>query len=890
MNTMMNSGFRRIIATLLSIALVFAFALTKTSFSFGSKVLAEDEEEPEAVAYIAFANTSWSTSIWGPGQGGAANELHITGSGNYTLSATVSTSNRGINGSSVAVIVIEMKNAAEYFPTYAIKLWDLKINGSSVTLPREAPTFEEDDTTTRMNIFNAYVNSIPDSARNYDGDLTNVAPNIFTQEEMNAITGIKTIEVTFSFMEVGAPIDTAYIAYNGSGLSGHYDAGNASYERNTPVVGRGNYTVGLQYSSNTIRSLDNFTAVIVANAATDYPGATIKINSVTLGRYVTTTDPDTGDSITELVLTEIDYQKGYTNDEDGHIRTNLYNSYVASVPSDARSWDGDTTDSTWLCVDPTEFSTAFAEMWVNFDFYPIDARQEVIATLEFEDDADAFYFAGSDASTATATTVGMKNVGNYEVSLDFTDTTNGYATGLKSFSLKVLDGETYYAGWVLQIKEIRINNNSIIMLPLDSTGGFLKTFTYSPNYAYNEENERYEGDTVADIWNTSTADLPDNTRTIDGIKRDASRTIIQEEDLANFDHVENITVAFRFVYAEPVKPVDIDWEEHFEGKTHNFYMGMQMADTYIFRNSWCDVDVLYGLGTEYFDHLYRTDTSTDCGGVFTDVTDVQLSKDGADYEVRLDLAEEDNGFMTSSEFLMLFVSTDIYWDAYAEGRVNVTDVYVMFDGEYLELGEPKFIALDQGKDPDTGAYLYDESGLRFLGIYIQHSYSNFMPILADVPTESIVIGFTVSYNLVEDPTTLIPPTVTFAADQATIGEIGKDVEIKVNVTSENTHLSEDDEIVTVITVTKGNKTYEVTGNKFTPDASGEYVITITATDALGNETTITKSVIVRAATPVTSEDAKDGSSGCGGSMGVSASVMLGVLVLAAAVVLKKKEN
>lgn len=861
MKTKLRLTLRRFFALAVCLMLAFCWAPLQALFSRGTRVSAEGAAGDASVAYLSYTDTSWAVQMDGPGVGGEGNQATVTGAGTYRLSLEVVRNWGNGGGSGITTMYLNITNATQMFPRWAIKLWSLKINGEEVELPREAVTYDENNTTTtRMNIYNEYAPNEYENARSYDDDLTEKANNVFTKEEVGTETfsNIQTVELEFSFMEVGAPIDTAYIAFDGGGLSGHYEPNENSAEVNTYVVGRGTYRAGLEFTSGGITSL-NFAALIVYGAATDYPGACINITKI------------------ELDGEAIEFNKGFTRDEDGHIRMNLYNPYMSSVPSDARSWDGTTTDATWLMVNMEDFArergSEIKSFYIEFEFIPIDAREEVTAYLEYADeDWSALHFVGNENSNAVATSVGMNNVGNYQVSLDFSDTPGGAAEGLSSISLRVVDGETYYAGWVLQITEILINDEMIIVLPEDSaSGGFLKTFTYSLDGE----------DMLCDIYNTAldSANPPVGARTVDGIKRDASFTAIQT--LSDFDYVENITVNFRFVFAEPEEPVNIDWEDHFENQTHNFYMGLQMSESYIFRNAWCDAEG-YGLGSEQFDQLYRTDTETFCGGSFTDALNKQLTEEGENYEVRLDLTEEDLGFMGSSEFYLLFISTDIYWQAYTEGRVTVSDVYLQFDGEYINVEEPMFIAITDGRTEKTNPDNPD--GNDYLGIYLSHNYSNFMPINNPPPTESLVIGFTVSYSLVEDPTTLVPPTVTFDDSMSTLGTVGEEIEVKYSVTSENEHLSENPEFTTVITVMNGTEEVEVVDGKFTPGKEGDYVITVQATDELGNTSTATHTVYVSPA----EDDVSTGGStsvdtgasgGCGSAVGFGGGA-IGVLAVA----------
>lgn len=111
-----------------------------------------------------------------------------------------------------------------------------------------------------------------------------------------------------------------------------YDAGVCH------IDGNGDYTVSVTADTNGFRfdttgdATDqyipaglSFAAVIIKDGETETPNAIITINSVKVDGN-------------EVELTK----KGYTNTEDGAIRSNIYNSYVSddSLPGDARTTDG----------------------------------------------------------------------------------------------------------------------------------------------------------------------------------------------------------------------------------------------------------------------------------------------------------------------------------------------------------------------------------------------------------------------------------------------------------------------------------------------------------------------------------------------------------------------
>ncbi len=125
-----------------------------------------------------------------------------------------------------------------------------------------------------------------------------------------------------------------WIQYNGNNDDKDYmlayDAGVVD------ITGNGQYTVSVTADTNGFRydttgdvnglytpSGCSFSAVIIKDGEKLFPNAIITIDSVVI------------DGKAAELLT-----KNYTNTEDGHIRSNIYNSYVNSPSDDARSVDG----------------------------------------------------------------------------------------------------------------------------------------------------------------------------------------------------------------------------------------------------------------------------------------------------------------------------------------------------------------------------------------------------------------------------------------------------------------------------------------------------------------------------------------------------------------------
>ncbi len=226
--------------------------------------------------------------------------------------------------------------------------------------------------------------SAPDSAAANDNS------DAATEAETEAATAQEVVEVTQAATEavdvedaVDAQSGQAYLAivdsqwwiqYWGSstdnGYMLSYNAGVAD------ITGDGSYTVSVTADTNGFR-LDTtqdandqyipsglaFAAVIIKDGETACPDAIITIDSILIDGE-------------EVEMTA----KGYTNTEEGAIRSNIYNEWVSSPTNDARCADGflykdcDTSspnldnvdDYSAQIVDPASFNSGWTTVEVNF--------------------------------------------------------------------------------------------------------------------------------------------------------------------------------------------------------------------------------------------------------------------------------------------------------------------------------------------------------------------------------------------------------------------------------------------------------------------------------------------------------------------------------------------
>lgn len=167
-------------------------------FMEGVSIPASDDT---AVAWIMYQSSDYSVAYSVGDQydptnmtlGIAAQNVEITGEGTYTVSLDF-TGCGGTRG--VAFSALGIYNGEKFFPGYTITIDEIKINGEVRELSGKDYTCSDDDNCTRVNLYNQWVNKIPDEARRADGDLTDASATILSVKDKEKIN---TIEITFTY-------------------------------------------------------------------------------------------------------------------------------------------------------------------------------------------------------------------------------------------------------------------------------------------------------------------------------------------------------------------------------------------------------------------------------------------------------------------------------------------------------------------------------------------------------------------------------------------------------------------------------------------------------------------------------------------------------------------
>lgn len=95
----------------------------------------------------------------------------------------------------VSFSALGISNGEQLFPGYTYTIDEILINGEAYDMVGKGYTCSDDGKCTRVNLYNGWVNSVPDEARTADGDLTDCSAQIM---QLTDGKRVKTISVTFT--------------------------------------------------------------------------------------------------------------------------------------------------------------------------------------------------------------------------------------------------------------------------------------------------------------------------------------------------------------------------------------------------------------------------------------------------------------------------------------------------------------------------------------------------------------------------------------------------------------------------------------------------------------------------------------------------------------------
>ncbi|NLW89942.1 MAG: glycoside hydrolase family 5 protein [Clostridiaceae bacterium] len=159
-----------------------------------------------AVAWIMFNSNDWTLSysvgdLYDPtskSDGLVATDVEIKGAGTYTVGLDFTGTELGY-ANSTAFSALAIANGELLFPGYLIEIREIKINGGIYQPIAEPFTTSDDGICTRVNLYNGWVEIIPEEARNKSGDLSEVSA-VIIDNRTERLRRIQTIEITFDYI------------------------------------------------------------------------------------------------------------------------------------------------------------------------------------------------------------------------------------------------------------------------------------------------------------------------------------------------------------------------------------------------------------------------------------------------------------------------------------------------------------------------------------------------------------------------------------------------------------------------------------------------------------------------------------------------------------------
>ena len=179
-----------------------AIAAAPVTFKKDAIVLTDEN----AVAWIMWNDGGWALSYsvgddYNPDSisgGMVVTDVEITGPGTYTVGIDFTGTTQGYSAS-VAFAALAIANGELLFPGYVIDIKEVLIDGEVYRLKGRGYTTSDNGVTTRVNLYNEWVTSVPvKSARMHYGNLAGATPTPINRNDP-AIAQIHTIYITFEY-------------------------------------------------------------------------------------------------------------------------------------------------------------------------------------------------------------------------------------------------------------------------------------------------------------------------------------------------------------------------------------------------------------------------------------------------------------------------------------------------------------------------------------------------------------------------------------------------------------------------------------------------------------------------------------------------------------------
>ncbi|MCR4578852.1 MAG: glycoside hydrolase family 5 protein, partial [Treponema sp.] len=158
------------------------------------------------IGYIMYSDANWVVTYsvgdeykpTSKTKGLKAIDAEITGPGTYTLALDFSEMKAG-KASGFSFCAIGIENGEALFPDYAIDIKEIKVDGKPVKMTAKGYTATDNGKTTRINLVNDWVTSIPKTGiRTPDGNLDGVKAVILDKKD-GVFKDMKKLEITFEY-------------------------------------------------------------------------------------------------------------------------------------------------------------------------------------------------------------------------------------------------------------------------------------------------------------------------------------------------------------------------------------------------------------------------------------------------------------------------------------------------------------------------------------------------------------------------------------------------------------------------------------------------------------------------------------------------------------------
>ncbi len=161
-------------------------------------------DDDTAIAWIMYNSSDWATiysvgDVYDPSSktaGVEAVDVEVTGAGTYTVSLDFTGTEAGY-ADSVVFCALAIANGETLFPGYTIDIDEILVNGEACHLSGRPYTTSDDAVCTRVNLYNAWVTTVPDEARTTGGSLVYASPTVLDPETLGHV---ETISVPFTYV------------------------------------------------------------------------------------------------------------------------------------------------------------------------------------------------------------------------------------------------------------------------------------------------------------------------------------------------------------------------------------------------------------------------------------------------------------------------------------------------------------------------------------------------------------------------------------------------------------------------------------------------------------------------------------------------------------------